>query len=730
MLSRAALRSLMGQAASAGSLQTVYQTALLCVQEALHVERAALLVFDAQGSARFVAWSGLAEEYRAVVDGHSPWTVTDTDATPLLVSDIEQDASLAAYLPALRREGIRAVAFVPLQFGPTLLGKFMLYYREPHFFTDDHVAVAQQIADHVAFALEHHRIAVALEARLGAERDLRQRAETEAALRQASESRLHLALAAGRMGAWDWDIEGRRVGWSAELEAIHGLAPGTFGGTLDDVRRDVYPADAARLETAIAAAVAARETEYHIEYRIQRSDGALRWLAAAGRVLVGGNGSAARMVGICRDVTERKRAEEVSDVLGDVNRILATTLDPDEALQQLAGRVVPTFADYCVTYGADEGLIQPLGFAHRDPARKALVEALAHGVPVSAEDRHGPGMVIGRGEPCLTTQLAPPSVEAQVGGAFQEDIQMTLEPRSVMIVPLNARGRTLGAIAFAATDDSGRRYGEEDLKIAMDLAARAALLVDNARLYVEARSAIKARDEMIAFVSHDLRDPLQSIAAGAAALRLERRRAENTENIESIALACTQMRLLVQDLLDMSLIDAGRLPMQRDGVDLGDLMREAETLFHPQAESRSVRLERVLAADLPPVLIDRHRILQVLSNLIGNALKFVPARGVITIGAERQDDVVRVWVRDTGVGIAAADLPRVFERFWGTDRRAGGGAGLGLAVARGIVEAHGGRIGVDSRPGDGSTFHFTVLRYLADAEPQAARDRVAAPDKR
>src|SRR5882672_4692064 len=240
----------------------------------------------------------------------------------------------------------------------------------------------------------------------------------------------------------------------------------------------------------------------------------------------------------------------------------------------------------------------------------------------------------------------------------------------------------------------------------MDLAARAALLVDNARLYVEARSAIKARDEMIAFVSHDLRDPLQSIAAGAAALRLERRRAENTENIESIALACTQMRLLVQDLLDMSLIDAGRLPMQRDGVDLGDLMREAETLFHPQAESRSVRLERVLAADLPPVLIDRHRILQVLSNLIGNALKFVPARGVITIGAERQDDVVRVWVRDTGVGIAAADLPRVFERFWGTDRRAGGGAGLGLAVARGIVEAHGGRIGVDSRPGDGSTFHF------------------------
>src|SRR5688572_8956137 len=135
MLSRAAVRRLMGQAAAAGSLQAVYQTALRAVQEALDVERASLLVFDEGGTMRFVAWSGLSDEYRKAVDGHSPWSADETAATPLIVTDTELDPSLTDYLPTFRRESIRALAFVPLQFGPRLLGKFMLYYRRPHAFS-------------------------------------------------------------------------------------------------------------------------------------------------------------------------------------------------------------------------------------------------------------------------------------------------------------------------------------------------------------------------------------------------------------------------------------------------------------------------------------------------------------------------------------------------------------------------------------------------------------------
>jgi PAS domain S-box-containing protein len=897
MLSRAALRHLMGQASGAGSLQAVYQAALRAVQDALDVDRASLLVFDASGTMRFVAWSGLTDTYRTAVDGHSPWSADETEATPLVVPDVEQDASLATYLPIFRLESIRALAFVPLQFGSRLLGKFMLYYREPHVFSDAEIATAEQIADHVAFALEHHRIAVALESRLLTERELRQLAESEAALRETNERRLHLALAAGRMGTWDWDVQRDRVSWSPELEIIHGLEPGAFEGTFDAFQRDVHPADADRLGAAVAAAFEAPESIYEIEYRIVRPDGTLRWLAATGRVIVDTDGRAARMLGICRDVTEHKRAEDARAFLADASRILATTLapetiieslahlavpsladwcivqatdaegclhpveivhqeggrtalmwqflrrwpsrpdmlgstafvassgqsilisritedvlwaraerdpeqlqllremrlhsaitvplqargrtlgtltlmsaeservydevdlriaedfasraafaidnahlyrqaeearlaaetargqlealtrvsdqiavslDPDEALRQLAVRVVPAFADYCVTYAAVEGAIRPLGFAHRDPTKASLVETLAHGVPVTVKDREGPGMVIRLGEPCLVRESDPAFAASQADAALPGGVQRALAPRSIMTVPLNARGHTLGAIVFAATDDSGRRFDHADLTIATELASRAALLVDNARLYAEARSAVRARDDMIAVISHDLRDPLQTISTAASAMRLAPQSLENGDSIESIALASMQMRRLVADLLDITLIEAGRLSIVREPVDLRDLLREAYTLLQPQIDAANVRIETRLAADLPPVSIDRHRVLQVLLNLMGNALKFGAAGGLVILGAERQDSAIRIWVEDTGVGIRPDQLDHVFDRFWQADRQAHRGAGLGLAVAKGVVEAHGGQIGVTSRPGAGSTFFFTL----------------------
>ncbi len=358
MLPRGALHRLVDQAAGAGSLDAVYQTALKCVQDGLNVERASLLVFDATRTMRFVAWSGLSEDYRKAVDGHSPWRPEETNAAPLLVEDIEHDPALAAYLPALRREGIRALAFIPVQFGLSLLGKFMLYYREPHAFSGDEIAVAQQIADHVASALVHHRVSVVLEAQVVAERELRQRAEAEAAQRQESESRLHLALAAGLMGVWEWDIASGRVSWSEELEFIHGLDSGTFGGTFDAFRRDVHPDDAERLERTIAAAIETPAARYHIEYRIMHPDGGCRWMACNGRVVVDGEGKPIRMLGICRDVTERKRAEDAvreadqrkDDFLATLAHELRNPLVPlrtGAAVIRKASRDPETVLEYC-----------------------------------------------------------------------------------------------------------------------------------------------------------------------------------------------------------------------------------------------------------------------------------------------------------------------------------------------------------------------------------------------
>ena len=309
MSSRFALRRLMGEAARAGSLDTVYQSALHCVQLGLQVERAALLLVDATRTMRFVAWSGLSAEYRRAVEGHSPWSPDESGAVPILIEDVERNPTMATYLPLLSHEGIRALAFIPVQFGATLLGKFMLYYSEPHVFSEEEVATAEQIADYVAFALEHHRIATALETQLASERELRCRAETEAGQRLESESRLNLALTGGHMGAWDLDLATDRVHWSEELELIHGIEPGTFAGTKEAILPFVHPLDRESLTQAMTSLLMSPPRDYHVEYRIVRPDGSCRWLTARGRILIDAEGKPVRMVGVATDITDLKRME-------------------------------------------------------------------------------------------------------------------------------------------------------------------------------------------------------------------------------------------------------------------------------------------------------------------------------------------------------------------------------------------------------------------------------------
>jgi signal transduction histidine kinase len=231
---------------------------------------------------------------------------------------------------------------------------------------------------------------------------------------------------------------------------------------------------------------------------------------------------------------------------------------------------------------------------------------------------------------------------------------------------------------------------------------------------------------MIAIVSHDLRDPLQTITTAAATLLFEPLDDDKAESVRRISLASTQMRRLVQDLLDLSRIEAGQLSIRQERISLMALVKEACTLFQPQAAAKGVRLECRVTEDLTPVAGDRHRVLQVLQNLVSNALKFVPAGGAITVSVEWQDDVVRVNVADTGAGIADDDLTKVFDRFWRADRRDGGGVGLGLAVAKGIVEAHGGTIGARSQLGTGSVFYFTLPVYaIAGPDPQQVTQAIA-----
>ena len=889
------LRKLMDHVAGASSLQDVYDGALTCLQGALGVKRAAVLLFNENGKMQFVAWTGLSESYRNAVEGHSPWSPDDPAATSVVISDVANAPDLASYMPLFQQERIRALAFIPLRFGPKLLGKFMLYYAGPHEFSEDEIIVAETVAGHVAFAIEHHRMAGQLESRLAAELEARARAEFEAALRQQKEQRLQMALAAGKMCAWEWDVATGRLQWSEELQDMFGLEAEAFTGTVEAYQQYMHPEDRQRIESLVRQMLHDRQAHYTLQYRLVPPDSSLRWIASRGRAVFDHEGRAVRMVGVCTDITERKRLEQSKEFLAEASRILATTLrpedtiknlaqivvprladwciiqvvdshgqikpvelahsdpqkvetawqlvrrwpvpsefgsaanavrhdestlvphiehhmlaaracdeehlrildslglqsgitvplksrgrtlgaltlltaesrkiydetdlrsaeeiaswaalaidnaqlnretenarsiaersgeflkilakvsddlaaslDPDAALKQLASRLVGTLADYCMTYAVDGTVIRCVGLAHRDPAKLPQVEALCEAGWPTLDDKWGAGAVIRSGEPCLTEEISDELLQDRMKNAKHLQAVLELAPSSSIVVPLRARGRTLGAITLVTAAGSHRRYDQDDLKLARELASRAALLVDNARLYAQARAAIRARDDMIAVVSHDLRSPLQSISSAATLLEFETQSGSADRSLEAIKLATTQMDRLLEDLLDLSLIEAGQLTVTRELADAATLVDEARTMFEPLAKGKSVRLECSVAADLPQIRIDRSRMQQALANLLGNALKFVPAGGKIVLSADRHADRVRIAVSDTGPGISEDDIGRVFDRFWRADRRKERGVGLGLTVAQGIVEAHGGEISVESRPGEGTTFYILL----------------------
>jgi signal transduction histidine kinase len=317
--------------------------------------------------------------------------------------------------------------------------------------------------------------------------------------------------------------------------------------------------------------------------------------------------------------------------------------------------------------------------------------------------------VVRTGKPELVPEVTDAFLWATTNNDAYYSVLQKLGWRSTLTIPLVARGRTLGAFILAYTD-SGRRYGPAELVLAEGLAARAALAIDNARLYRASQLATQARDEVLAIVSHDLRNPLNVISLAAG--RLQRTPSQEQEvwrkQLEAIQRSADRAVHLIQDLLDATKMEAGRFTVVQQPEDVDRLVDEAVELHRPLADARSLRLERQVEDGLPHVMADRGRVLQVFSNLIGNALRFTPAGGSITLWAQREPGAVRFSVVDTGPGIPPEHLPHLFERFWQAKEGAREGAGLGLPIARGLVEAHGGRIEVSSTPGQGSTFSFTL----------------------
>jgi PAS domain S-box-containing protein len=409
-------------------------------------------------------------------------------------------------------------------------------------------------------------------------------------------------------------------------------------------------------------------------------------------------------------------AERRAGYLAQVTGGLATTLDYEETIQKIANLSVQGFASFCIVYLLEkDGTISRKALAHSDPHGEPLMKRLAEH-PILPEDDSVFITTVRSGQSLLLTGS---ELRIEELLALNEDHRGTLsllEPSSAMLVPLRARGRVLGTIGFFKSGKDNPPFTDEDLRVAETLAQSAAFSIENARLYRKAKDATREREEFLSVVAHDLRSPLGAISVSAEMLlQFDVDETACRYHLEIIQRASGRMSRLIQDLVDAARIESGRLAMEPSRHSVAPILEEACELFVSSARSKRLTIESSVEGEVGEAMVDRYRILQVLTNLIENAVKFASPGGAVRVTACRSEGAIEISVSDTGPGIAPEDLERVFDRFWQAKGTDGGGAGLGLAISRGIVEGHGGRMWVESRLGVGSAFRFTVPAAAATA---------------
>ncbi len=287
-----------------------------------------------------------------------------------------------------------------------------------------------------------------------------------------------------------------------------------------------------------------------------------------------------------------------------------------------------------------------------------------------------------------------------------------LRPRSYLAVALRDRqGRFIGCLEWLTTS-LARTFNAKDIELAAQLSLRAATALENAWLFERAQAALRAREEMVAIVSHDLKNPLTAIgldaqvSARAIARGAGERAAAATARILETG---ERMRRLIDELLSLSRLEGGQFMVDKAPLSLRRLLQQSADQLNPLAASKGGCVKVEMAPSVEPMVLGEwDRLLQVLSNLGGNAIKFSPPQGTVTLGLQVTRGEAIVQVHDEGPGISAADLPKIFQRFWQAKKTAKQGSGIGLAIAKGFVEAHRGRIWAESRPGEGTTVKFAL----------------------
>ncbi|GAC1473842.1 MAG: hypothetical protein PVSMB5_25690 [Ktedonobacteraceae bacterium] len=411
------------------------------------------------------------------------------------------------------------------------------------------------------------------------------------------------------------------------------------------------------------------------------------------------------------ELAERKQIEQNLRFLAEASKVLASSLDYPTTLANVTRLAVPHIADWCTVDMQGKDGIERLAVAHIDPQKVAWARELNEAHPPDPASPYGVPNVIRTG----VSEFYPDITDDLLVAVARDEEQLTLMRNigftSSMLVPLLMRGKAIGVITFV-TAESGKHYSSADLSMAEELASRAALAIENARLYSEAQDAIRLRDEFIATASHELRTPLTSLKMYTQILcKQSKRQGEEgttmTRSLMKMDAQISKLTALIEDLLNVSKLEHGKLAFHQEAFDLNEVVKETVEHIQPGTRHR-IHVEGTL---LEPVWGDKERIGQVLTNLLTNAVKYSPKADTIIVHIADEQGMATVGVQDFGIGIASEHLQYIFDRFYRVndpEEKTYPGLGIGLHIAHEIVARHNGTMSVSSEKGNGSLFRFTL----------------------
>lgn len=414
-----------------------------------------------------------------------------------------------------------------------------------------------------------------------------------------------------------------------------------------------------------------------------------------------------RVTAIIRDVTESKKLENQQTFLSETTRIINETLNYQERLQLMTDAIVPKIADLCVVALLENEALQFKAAAIRDRSKSELLKQFAPS-GLTSRGPYGAYAAITSKKPFLIENISEKLTSINLTDpswlAYIQKFGIT----SFVTLPLLVSDKIIGTISLAMTD-SNRKFSPSDLSFAEIIANRCAIGVNNALLYLKAKQAVQARENILAIVSHDLKNPVASIDMSAELLLKHEFSEQNVHTLaQRIKKSSSLIQRLISDLLDFGKLEAGVFSVEKKPVNVQSIIDTALESLSGKVLEKEMQLDIKIPPNIPDIFGDKDRIVQVLWNLVGNAIKFTPKKGNISVNVDTEPGYVKFTITDNGPGIESKDLPKVFDQFWQAKKTATLGTGLGLSIAKGIIEAHNGKIWVESEFGHGCKFYFTV----------------------